>query len=48
MQKVVFIILALVSAASSAFEIPLRELADGKVHKYYLDGGIPVVVFKKK
>lgn len=47
MQKVVLIILALVSAASSAFEIPLRELADGKVHKYYLDGGIPVVVFKK-
>lgn len=47
MQRVVLLLLALMSIASSALEIPLQELADGKVHKYYLQGGVPIVVFQK-
>lgn len=46
MKKLFFLFLAYCSFVQGV-EIPLGELADGEMKKYYLRGGIPIGVFKK-
>lgn len=41
------IFLFLFFSTAQAFEVSVSELSQNKIHKYYLDGGISIAVFKK-